>query len=64
MGILRLLIVTDAAHLSPVFGEELIQSLDQEDAEGAVGGGLTLLMVEDIKSETLKQTKEPSALSN
>lgn len=52
----RLIAATD---LSPVFGEELVQSLDQEDAEGAVGGGLTLLTVEDIKSETLNQTKEP-----
>lgn len=48
-----------AADLGPAFGEELIQSLDQEDAEGAVGGGLTLLTVEDIKSETLNQTEEP-----
>lgn len=48
-----------AADLGPVFGEELIQSLDQEDAEGAVGVGLTLLMAEDIESQTLNQTEQP-----
>lgn len=48
-----------AADLSPVFGEELIQSLNQEDAEGAMGGDLTLLMAVNIIAEVLNQTKEP-----